>query len=202
MNWSGEMKGVMTSLTRMMILLWGLALAGFSHALDLAGVAIEPRTRVEGQELALNGAGIRSRFMIKIYVAALYVAEPSSKAAGILGQPGAKRMMLTLLRDVSADTLLDGMQAGLKKNLGADELAAISPQNEQLATIFRAVGEGRKGDRIALDWVPSQGTIIRINGALRGQPVSGEMFYRSLLKIWLGDHPAQEDLRDELLGRH
>ncbi len=195
------MGSAMTTLTRVMILLTGLALSGFSHALDLAGVSVDPRTRVEGQDLALNGAGIRSRFMIRIYVAALYVAEPSNNAAGILGQTGAKRMMLTLLRDVSADTLLEGMQAGLKKNLGADDLAAIAPQRDQLTAIFRAVGEGRKGDRIALDWVPAQGTVVRINGAARGQPISGELFYRSLLKIWLGEHPAQEDLRDALLGR-
>ncbi len=190
------------TLTRAMTLLIGLAVAGSCHAMDLAGVTVEPRTRVEGHELALNGAGIRSRFMIKVYVAALYVANPSNNAAGILGQPGAKRMMLTLLRDVSADKLLDAMQEGLKKNLSADELVSIGQQNEQLAAIFRAVGEGKKGDRIVLDWVPSQGTIIRINGATRGQPISGETFYRSLLKIWLGDHPAQEDLRDDLLGYH
>lgn len=192
----------MMTLTRAMTLLIGLAVAGSCHAMDLAGVKVESRTRVEGHELALNGAGIRSRFMIKVYVAALYVANPSNNAAGILGQPGAKRMMLTLLRDVSADKLLDAMQEGLKKNLSADELVSIGQQNEQLAAIFRAVGEGKKGDRIVLDWVPSQGTIIRINGVARGQPISGETFYRSLLKIWLGDHPAQEDLRDDLLGYH
>lgn len=189
------------TLTRAVSLLIGIVLVGSCHAMDLAGVTVEPRTRVEGHELVLNGVGIRSRFMIKIYVAALYVVEPSNKAAGILGQPGSKRMMLTLLRDVSADTLLDGMRAGLKKNLTANELTAIDPQNEQLAAIFRAVGEGKKGDRIALDWVPTQGTTIRINGVTRGQPISGETFYSSLLKIWLGDHPAQDDLRDDLLGR-
>lgn len=193
---------MMTSLLRMTVLLAGVALTGFSHAIDLAGVAVDSRARVENQDLALNGAGIRSRFMIKVYVAALYVAEPSSKVAMIIGQPGAKRMMLTLLRDVSADKLLDAMQEGLKKNLSAEELSVINPQNDQLAAIFHTVGEGKKGDRIALDWVPSQGTVIRINGVARGQAISGEAFYRSLLKIWLGEHPAQEDLRDDLLGRH
>jgi hypothetical protein len=184
-----------------MFFIAGMAIAGFSHAVDLAGVAVDSRTRVEGQDLALNGAGIRSRFMIKVYVAALYVAEPSGKASAIYGQPGAKRMLLTLLRDVSAEKLLDAMQEGLKKNSSTEELASISPQNEQLSAIFRTVGEGRKGDRIALDWVPSQGTVIRINGMARGQAISGESFYRSLLKIWLGENPAQEDLRDDLLGR-
>lgn len=196
------MKAKKVGLARVMTLLAGLALAGFSHAMELAGVTIEPRTRIEDQTLALNGAGIRSRFMIRVYVAALYVAEPAKHVPGILGQPGAKRMMLTLLRNVSADTLLDGMQAGLKKNLSEDELAAIVPQQDQLAAIFRAAGEGRKGDRIALDWVPSQGTVVRINGATRGSPIPGEAFYRALLKIWLGDQPVQEELRDGLLGRH
>lgn len=190
-----------TSRLRVVILLAGLMLSGMTHAIELAGVPVESKVRVEGQELALNGAGIRSRFMIKVYVAALYVAEVSVTPSILIGQPGAKRMALTLLRDISADKLLDAMQEGLRKNSSPDQLASIQSQVEQMSAIFHAAGEGRKGDRITLDWVPPRGTVIRINDVQRGQPIQGEAFFRSLLGIWLGDNPAQKDLRDELLGR-
>jgi hypothetical protein len=65
---------------------------------EIAGVAIDDKTRVANQNLALDGADMRTRFMFKVQVAALYAAEPSGKAAQIINQPGAK---LTLRRDGS-----------------------------------------------------------------------------------------------------
>jgi hypothetical protein len=183
------------------IVLLCLALPGMAQAIELAGVTVEPRIRLEGQELALNGTGIRSRFMIKVYVAALYVAELSANPQKLIGQPGAKRMALTLLRDVSGEKLLDAMHEGLNRNSSPDELALMQDQIAQMSVIFRTVGEGRKGDLITLDWVPSRGTVIRINGVARGQAIPNENFYRSLLRIWLGEQPAQKDLRDALSGR-
>jgi hypothetical protein len=172
-----------------------------AQAIELAGVKVEPGTRVEGQELALNGAGIRSRFMIKVYVAALYVTGLSENPQRLIEHPGAKRMALTLLRDVSGEKLLDAMHEGLNRNSSPEELALMQDQIARMSAIFRTAGEGRKGDLITLDWVPSRGTVIRINGVMRGQAIPGENFYRSLLRIWLGEQPAQEDLRDALLGR-
>jgi len=183
------------------IVLLCLALPGMAQTIELAGVTVEPRIRLEGQELALNGTGIRSRFMIKVYVAALYVAELSANPQKLIGQPGAKRMALTLLRDVSGEKLLDAMHEGLNRNSSPDELALMQDQIAQMSAIFRTVGEGRKGDLITLDWVPSRGTVIRINGVARGQAIPNENFYRSLLRIWLGEQPAQKDLRDALSGR-
>jgi hypothetical protein len=177
--------------------MWGETALG----LEVGGLTIDSKTRVVNQELALNGAGIRTRFMFKVYVAALYVAEPSGKAAQIINQPGAKRMQLTLLRDVGTDQLLDAMYDGLKKNLSPAERAELQGQLDQFSAIFRAAGDGRKGDRIALDWQPGQGTVVRINDTARGPALPGEPFYRALLRIWLGDHPVQESLRAELLGR-
>ncbi len=63
-------------------------------------MAIDDKTRVANQDLALDGAGMRTRFMFKVQVTAMYAAEPSGKAAQVINQPGAK---LTLLRDVSSD---------------------------------------------------------------------------------------------------
>jgi Chalcone isomerase-like len=73
-------------------------LGGIALGVEIGGVAIDGKIRVANQDLALDGAGIRTRFMFRIQIAALYVAEPSGKFAQIIKQPSAK---LALLRDLS-----------------------------------------------------------------------------------------------------
>ena len=68
--------------------------------------------------------------------------------------------------------------------------------------MIRAVGQAKKGARIVLDYAPSDGgTTLFVDGVAQGQPMAGEAFYQVLLRIWLGDNPAQEDLKEALLGQ-
>ena len=59
--------------------------------------------------------------------------------------------------------------------------------------------EAKKGMAITLDW---NGTDTRLlaQGKPVGQPITGEDFYRALLRIWIGDKPVQDDLKKALLG--
>lgn len=184
-----------------MLLLFLCFAAASANALEVAGVSIEPKAHVGGQALVLNGAGVRNVFLFKVYVAALYAPAPAGSLQQIVDQPGAKRLQLVLLRDVEAERLLDGMREGFRKNLAAPEQAMLAESIERFSAVFRAAGNGHKGDRVALDWIPGQGTVVRINEDVRGQPLPGDAFYRALLRIWLGDHPAQPSLKEALLGR-
>ena len=56
----------------------------------------------------------------------------------------------------------------------------------------------REGDTITLDFVGGN-TIVTINGVEKTQ-IAGEQFNRALLKVWLGDHPVQADLKTAMLG--
>jgi hypothetical protein len=49
--------------------------------------------------------------------------------------------------------------------------------------------------------VPDSGTHVLVNGAAKGKPIPDEGFYRAILKIWLGDKPADADLKRGLLGQ-
>ena len=63
-------------------------------ALELAGVAVENTARVGASDLALNGAGIRTRAIFKVYVDALLRIWLGDKPIdgdlkkGMLGQAG------------------------------------------------------------------------------------------------------------------
>jgi hypothetical protein len=61
------------------------------------------------------------------------------------------------------------------------------------------MGKIAKGGVVQLDYLPDVGTRVWLNQRLLGT-VAGEAFNRSVLKIWLGDHPTQADLKKALLG--
>jgi hypothetical protein len=56
----------------------------------------------------------------------------------------------------------------------------------------------QQGDVIDLDYLPEEGTRVLFNGGLQGH-IEGADFYAALLKVWLGDTPADSNLKTALL---
>lgn len=169
-------------------------------AAEVAGVKIDDRTRVENSDLALNGAGVRTRLFFQVYAIGLYLPQKGSTPAAILAQPGPKRVAIHMLRDVGADTFTEALADGIRANHSEAEARALEPRIRELAAIMAELKEAKKGMAIALDWLPASGTVMLVNGTPRGKAISGEDFYRALLRIWLGDKPVQDDLKKALLG--
>lgn len=174
-------------------------------AAELEGVKLPDNARVTegGAELVLNGAGVRTRFMFRVYVGALYVQKKTTAANAVISDAGAKRIALYMLRELSSAQFVSALEDGLKNNHNAEELAKLDAPIKQLRAIFDAVKTAKAGDVILIDYlprsVPGSGTRITVNGAVRGT-IPGEDFNRALLRIWLGDNPADSDLKKGLLG--
>lgn len=182
----------------MIILLSGCsAVAG---AAEIEGVKLPDTLRLDGgPELVLNGAGVRTRLVFRVYVGALYVGKKTSNASAVIGDTGPKRIALHMLRELSADQLAGALEDGLKANHSADELLKLDARVKQLRAIFDALKVAKGGDVIHIDYTPAAGTRIAVNGTAQGV-IPGEDFHRALLRIWLGDKPADADLRRGLLG--
>lgn len=183
---------------------WALMAAlGTAVAAEVAGVKLEDKVSVQpgGPELVLNGAGVRTRFMIKIYVAGLYLGEKKTAAADAIAQGGPKRVSMTLLRDLKAEQLVSALNEGMEKNNPPAEMAKLKPQVGELTQIMSSLGEAKKGDVIALDFLPDTGTRVSVNGEARGKPIAGADFYRALLRVWLGDDPVEDSLKKAMLGQ-
>jgi len=177
-------------------------LAGTAQAGELEGVQLEDRVRVDGQALELNGIALRTRMFFKVYVAGLYLPQKARNAQSAIESPGAKRIILVMLRDASADQFCDSVEVGLENNHSEEELERLKPRVEALFTKIRAIGEARKGMRIVLDYSSSMHeTMLYIDGAAQGDAIRGREFFLALLRIWLGKRPAQADLKRLLLGR-
>jgi len=168
-------------------------------AKEVAGVEIPDASRVAGsdRELLLNGAGVRYRFIFKIYIGALYLPQVQQVAEDAINSPGPKRVLMHFLYDrVEQKDLAQAWQEGFEANHGASELADLSERIESFAGLFTDVVEG---DRIWIDQLPEGDTRVTVNGVERGR-IRGSDFYPALLRIWLGKDPVTVDLKQAMLG--
>lgn len=172
-------------------------LAGSALAAEVGGVNLPDRATVAGKELVLNGAGVRTRLMFKVYVASLYLPAKAGDLAGTLAQ-SPRRVQLDMLRDVGAEDLVNALVDGMKGANSAQDMAAVKPQTDQLVALMKAIGEAKKGDVVTLDYADGE-TRVGHNGKALGA-IASAPFNDALLRIWLSDKPVQADLRKAMLG--
>ena len=184
-------------MNKLAIALFSLFVASSAIAAEIGGVKLDDTISVGGKELVRNGAGIRTRAIFKVYVASLYVPAKATDLAGVLAAEP-RRVQMNLLRTLSAEQLVDALNDGLKDNNTEAELGAVKFQIDQLASILKTFREVKEKDIVALDYVEG-GTRVGLNGDVKGA-IPGEAFNRALMKIWLGDHPVQSDLKKAMLG--
>lgn len=168
-------------------------------AMEVAGVKLPDTDRVANQELKLNGAGVRTRVVFKVYVAGLYLTEKKKTAQEVMALKGPKRVSLTLLRQITADTLGQSFLDGINHNSTKAEKIKIIDQMMKFGEMFSKFPDANKGDVITTDWVPGTGTVVHFNGKKIGE-FPDIAFYNALLRIWLGDRPADVMLKAQLLG--
>ncbi|HXL83536.1 MAG TPA: chalcone isomerase family protein [Casimicrobiaceae bacterium] len=171
--------------------------AAVALAAEVGGVRLDDKVSVGAQELVLNGAGVRTRVVFKVYVASLYLPQKATELAAVLAK-SPRRIQLNLLRTLSADQLVEALNEGLAENNTAAELAAVKSQVDALATIMKSFKEVKEKDVITLDFVDGA-TRIGLNGEAKGN-IGGDAFNQALTKVWLGEKPVQADLKKSLLG--
>ncbi len=161
--------------------------------------SIENQVSLKTVELILNGVGVRNLLFLDMYQVALYLPRKLNDPVAILDRDMPRRLRIKLLRDITVQQDLKYLMSGLIDNNSAEELAAIQAPLDQFTTLMHKIGQILNGDVVQLDYLPSFGTRIWLNQHLLGT-VPGAAFNRSLMKIWLGERPIQNNLKRSLLG--
>lgn len=170
-------------------------------AASLEGQRFDDTTRVANSELVLNGLGLRAVFIIRAYVAGLYLSSKAASMEEALAAPGPKRLQLKMLSPASAKDFNHALVAGIRKNASPAELQALQERISQFERTIDALGSTAKGDTINLDYVPQHGMTLAVNGTVRGNPIAGADFYQAVLGIFVGDNPVDKRLKKGLLGQ-
>jgi hypothetical protein len=185
--------------SRSSFFLLAMSMAMHVSAKDVAGITVpEQVTLQQGLDpLILNGAGIRSKFFVKVYVGALYLPSKQTAVDKILALSGAKRVSMHVLYDeVSKEKLVGGWNDGFANNNSSEELAKLKERLNNFNDLFTTV---KRGDQINIDCLPGIGTRVQINEVNKGV-IAGDDFQQAVLKVWLGEHPADSSLKQGMLG--
>lgn len=181
----------------LLVALLAFGFVASAPAAEVGGVKLPDQATLDGKTLVLNGAGIRTKLMFKVYVCSLYLPAKADTLAGVLAA-NPRRVQLNLLRDLSADDLAGALADGIKETSTPEQAAAVKAQTDQLLTIMKSVGNAKTGDVVTMDYAGGQ-TLVGYSGRQLGT-IAGEPFNAALMRIWLADKPVQADLRKAMLG--
>ena len=174
-----------------------LLLNSTSHALTLKGIEIPAQINTGQNTLVLNGAGIRSKFVFDIYVGALYLNNKTSSADAIINDQGAKQVSMYFTYDeISREKMTNGWNEGFEKVLNDQEHEQLK---SQIVMFNHAFSKTVAGDVIAVQYTPGVGTRVIINNETK-TTIPGFDFHQALMKIWFGNDPVDEGLKQGMLG--
>jgi len=169
-----------------------IALPAFAR--EREGVVAPPTIQVEGRTLNLMGMGLRKKLWFKVYLASLYLENPTEDAAQAISSDQIKRVQMNMLRDLDRGKIVEAVQEGFQRNSGPQ----MPSLQERLDRFLRAVPDLRGGQTIVITYFPGRGTSIKAGG---GEEVSlpGKDFADALFSVWLGKQPVDGDLKQEML---
>lgn len=175
-------------------------LGASAQGVEVSGVKYEGSIDLAGQKLVLNGAGIRYKAVFKVYTAGLYMTGKASTPEAVMQMTGPKRLQIVALRDIDGNDLGKLFTKGMEQNAGRDEFMKSINGVLKVAEMFSQRKELTKGENFSIDYVPGVGSVVMLNGKPNGDPIKEPEFFNALLKIWLGKAPADDQLKDALLG--
>ena len=195
MHWIDKAAGACVAL-----LISGAALA----EMTVSGVKYEDAADLRGTKLQLNGAGVRYKAVFKVYAAGLYLTKKAGTPEEALATPGAKRISITMLREIDSNELGKLFIRSVEDNTAKGEMSRLVPGLIRMSQIFSDCKKLAAGDNFTLDWVPGTGTVLTVSSPKcpqNNEPFKEPEFYNALMRIWLGPNPADWKLKDALLGK-
>jgi hypothetical protein len=165
-------------------------------AATLAGVSLPDTVQVGSTTLVLNGVGLRKKFVIKVYVAGLYLEQKSSNSDAIMKADARKRIVMQFLHGASKSQIADAFDESFSNN-APDAKKTLKPDIDRFLGALEAVKEG---DQMVFTYVPAMGTTFAINGKEK-LTIAHPAFAPVLLSVWLGPKPPNADLKKGMLGQ-
>ncbi|MBJ6608814.1 MAG: chalcone isomerase family protein [Candidatus Thiothrix moscowensis] len=172
-----------------------LALLCLLPAVSLATDNFPAQQTFAGQNLTLNGKGIRTKAIFNLYTAGLYLQAKSTDAAAILTstQPSAMRLEITSGM-ITSENMEEAVRSGFKQS-STDP--SLQPRIEQLIAVFKE--EIKEGD--IYDFAFNADKLAIIKNGKNAASIAGADFKQAFFGIWLGEKPVQAPLKKALLGQ-
>jgi hypothetical protein len=165
------------------------------YAASLAGATLPDSTTIGGKSLVLNGLGVRSEFMVKVYVAGLYLEQKSTDSDAIIKTDAPKRIVMHFLHDATKKQMTDAFSESFNDN----SPQAVATTKAEIDKFLGALEPLKVGDEMVITYLPATGTTVAINGTDK-VTIPGQAFSKVLLSVWFGPKPPTASLKKGMLG--
>lgn len=163
---------------------------------EISDVTLQNSIDVDGTALQLNGAGVRSKYFLSLYVGSLYLENKSSDANKILYSNELKMMRLDVISSlITAEKMEETVRSGFKSSLGGDT-SSLQSEIDSFIGVFKE--EIEVGD--VFKFITTGEVLKAYKNDKLLTTVEGEDFQRALFGIWLGNKPADKKLKGLMLG--
>ncbi len=182
------------------IVMIGVVLTALTvSAREYKGIEIPELSESENTVLVLNGVGERSVFSKTVYVAGLYLQGPEKNWREVVevDAPMAIQLHVTSAFFASSERIKDAFYKGFRNNMPRGDISTIKDQVDTFNACF--TGDISNYDTFDIRYIPGQGTSVYKNGEIKNT-IPGYEFKKSVFAIWVGEKPAQESMKEELLA--
>jgi hypothetical protein len=166
---------------------------GLTYAKKGLNIPFKKTIAFNDKKLVLNGTGLRTAaiYKKKIYIAALYLEEKSSKYKEILSSKAPKVLILHFLMKLSSEKLRKSFEDGFTTNK-----VDVDSYKQQIRQLTKNIKDVKKGDRIIIKLDNGK---IQLRQKKLLVKMEDKAFARDLLRIWVDQAPTEE-FKKGLLG--
>lgn len=173
------------------------AVSTTAYAKSVGSINIPESINTHEKTLQLNGAGVRSKFFIDLYVGALFTSVKTESAENVIKGEIPAAIYLNITSDkITSERLIDALNEGFNGATDGNTSAINSSIKRFIAATFTEVIS--KGDEFTLVSIPKEGVYSYKNGKQLSY-IQDEAFRQALMAIWLGDKPTDKNLKKNML---
>ena len=179
---------------RIILTLLSLVIIPKVLAVTISDVNVPENVQVNGQQLVLNGAGVRDKFFIDLYVGSLYLSQKSQTMDSILTQPLSMIRLNITSSLITKDKMQEAIGEGFEKATNGNTKPLLSKINLFMNLFSQKID---KDDQFSFIFKTETVECYK-NGKLLST-INNEAFKEALMSIWLGKHPTQQNLKEDML---
>ncbi|MFO0356756.1 MAG: chalcone isomerase family protein [Sphingobacteriaceae bacterium] len=182
-----------------LIAVWCLMLPFvFKAQMEVEGVKIPYTFKTDETTLVINGAGVREKYFLDLYVGALYLKAKSNDAAKVIAADEAMCMKLHIVSGmITSEKMTESTDEGFKRSTNNNTAPIQAKINQFKAAFSEKIS---KGDVFDIVYETAKGSCVYKNNKLI-VTIPGMEFKKALFGIWLCNDAAASDLKKKLIGK-
>ena len=164
---------------------------------EIGGVTLPDTLKVGNENLVLNGGGTREFLWIDLYVAGLYLKQKDSDPQQIIESDQPMAIFLEIVSGIiTSEKMIEAIEEGFQKSTGGN----TSPIQENIDILIKSGFKEKiqEGDTFLISYHAGAVTIAKNRKKITS--FGNLKFKQALFGIWFGNEPADENLKQGMLG--